>query len=153
MNLLSWEIQILITKNVSRIRAQKRHGNTKLSMSILFSRSQSINGRGMAEPDRYMTKFYWACTPKECTKDMVFFTLSRLRPSLPFLCLLLKISWGNPYLKILDPPNLYVADVHMKKINPKIWSPISIQKLPQRLTLDGNLEQGAHVWSEFGTLH
>ena len=35
-------------------------------------------------------------------------------PSL-FLCLLLKISWDNPYLKILDLANLFVADVPMKK--------------------------------------
>ena len=34
-------------------------------------------------------------------------------PSLAF-CLLLKISWGNPYLKILDLANLFVADAPMK---------------------------------------
>ena len=35
-------------------------------------------------------------------------------PSLAF-CLLLKISWGNPYLKILYLGNLFVVDTHMKK--------------------------------------
>ena len=36
-----------------------------------------------------------------------------LPPSLAF-CLLLKISWGNPYLKVLDLANLFVADAPMK---------------------------------------
>ena len=54
-------------------------------------------------------------------------------PSL-FLSLLLKLSWGNQYLKIIDLANLFIADVPMKK-NQKIWSPsptehfeISVQK-------------------------
>ena len=34
-------------------------------------------------------------------------------PSLAF-CLLLKISWGKQYLKIIDLANLFVADVPMK---------------------------------------
>ena len=52
------------------------------------------------------------------------------------LCLLLKLSWDNPYLKILDLANIFVADVPIKK-NQHIWSPspsehyeISVQKPP-----------------------
>ena len=33
-------------------------------------------------------------------------------PSIAF-CLLLKISWGNQYLQILDLANLFVADAPM----------------------------------------
>ena len=43
-------------------------------------------------------------------------------PSL-FLCLLLKISWDNPYLKTLDLANLFVADVPMKKKIKKFGPP------------------------------
>ena len=36
-------------------------------------------------------------------------------PSLVFFCLLLKIFGGNPFLKILDLANLFVANAPMKK--------------------------------------
>ena len=35
-------------------------------------------------------------------------------PPTVFFCPLLKISLGNPYLKILDLPKRYVADANMK---------------------------------------
>ena len=43
-------------------------------------------------------------------------------PSQAF-CLLIKIYWGNPYLKILDLANLFVADSPMKKINKFSFTP------------------------------
>ena len=56
-------------------------------------------------------------------------------PSL-FLCLFLKISLGNTYLKILDLANLFVADVPKKRKIPILVplplraSEISVQKAP-----------------------
>ena len=36
-----------------------------------------------------------------------------------FFCTLLKKSSGNPYLKIIDYSQLFIADAPMKKTNPK----------------------------------
>ena len=45
-------------------------------------------------------------------------------PFLPF-CFLLKISLGDPYLKILDLANLFVAVAHIKKIKKFSFTPLS----------------------------
>jgi len=51
-------------------------------------------------------------------------------PPLPF-CLLLKISLGNPYLKILYLANIFVADASMKKENENILVSPPLRALPK----------------------
>ena len=45
-------------------------------------------------------------------------------PSLSF-CLILKIIFRHPYLKILDLASLFVADAPMKKIKKLRFTPLS----------------------------
>ena len=52
---------------------------------------------------------------RKCLNPLTNWGEGAVRPSLLFLCLLLKIWWDNPYLKIIRPSNLFVADVTMKK--------------------------------------
>ena len=134
---------VALFKNLKKARAKfAKHTESNESVDWLSSKGGWENVLSPSysqtwELEVTFSIWYWCliCLQAVCILTPSSRDCTHYAPPSIFLCLLLKVSWDNPYLKILDLANLFVADVPMKKINKKNWLPseqfeISVQKPP-----------------------